>query len=481
MSVQRVLESNSFFFYLLRKKEGGIDTRLDNKQQLNRMVLPVPGDYKWSAKTYDFNGWMICDGRSLYRTDFPHLYSVLKYEFGGNDEYFNLPDCRGRTPCAIGEGVGLTPRVLGQYDGYETITLTVDQMPTHNHTITDPGHAHFYINQVNNQNTDNAFGTETAADETEHNQVTGNSTTGITINNTGLSAPHDNMQPSVFLGNVFIYSGAIPFEVLVLDDIREWLLDPDTNVIYTDAFTDTFTYSYDAIRNVIDNVSAGVMFRIRDGGSDMFDSPGGNFIWFGGDTLPLNDIPSVKVYFYNGEEESDEVPAVPYGTLYENPERNAGFFVSGPGIYPHLTMTYAVNGTTIIKAFGEVGTDGGGQVNNFNGTYVCDNGRSGQYWACINFGADEDDLKPTVGDVWFTVEHSDWNTNINNIDDGRKESDTDEYSHYVGVTGTNYILCKVLISRPQGVEITPALVTSFLSHYVQSMPATMGFHVPYYD
>lgn len=478
MSVQRVLESNSFFFYLLRKKEGGIDTRLDNKQQLNRMVLPVAGDYKWSARTYDFNGWMICDGRSISRTDFPHLYSVLKYQFGGENEFFNLPDCRGRTPCGVGQGAGLTPRALGDYYGSETITLTIDQMPTHNHSINDPGHAHTYVNQDSNQQTDNAFATQRAADDANNDRVTGTSTTGITINNAGSSAPHDNMQPSVFIGNLFIYSGATPFEVLILDDIREWLLDPDTNVIYTDAFTDTNLYTYDAITALIDKVSAGVMFRFRDGGGDMFDSPGGNFIWFGGDTLPLDDIPSVKVYFYYNEEDN-EVPAVPYGTLYENPDRTAGLYVSGPGIYPHLTMTYAVNGTTIIKAFGEVGTDGGGQVNNFNGTYTCDNGRSGQYWACINFGADGGVLKPTVGDVWFTVEHSDWNSSINNIDDGRKESDTDQYSHYVGVTGTNYILCKVLISRPRGVNITPALVSSFLSNYVQSMPTSMGFHVAY--
>jgi microcystin-dependent protein len=63
---------------------------------------------------------------------------------------------------------------------------------------------------VNNQNTDNAFSTETAADQADINQTTGTSTTGITINATGGDQPHNNIQPTLFMGNMFIYSG-IPY------------------------------------------------------------------------------------------------------------------------------------------------------------------------------------------------------------------------------------------------------------------------------
>jgi microcystin-dependent protein len=80
----------------------------------------------------------------------------------------------------------------------------------------NPGHTHSYINNTNDQSTDNAFSTETAADQVDLNQTTGSSTTGITINtkttgitvnNAGSSNPHNNMQPTVFIGHVFIYSG----------------------------------------------------------------------------------------------------------------------------------------------------------------------------------------------------------------------------------------------------------------------------------
>jgi microcystin-dependent protein len=91
--------------------------------------------------------------------------------------------------------------------GAETHTLTVGEMPSHSHGITDPGHTHGYVNNVNDQSTDNAFSTETAADQVDINATTGSSTTGITINNTGGGGAHNNMQPTIFMGNVFIHSG----------------------------------------------------------------------------------------------------------------------------------------------------------------------------------------------------------------------------------------------------------------------------------
>jgi hypothetical protein len=41
----------------------------------------------------------------------------------------------------------------------------------------------------------------------DYNQTTGSSVTGITINNTGGGGAHNIMQPTIFIGNVFIYSG----------------------------------------------------------------------------------------------------------------------------------------------------------------------------------------------------------------------------------------------------------------------------------
>lgn len=164
------------------------------------------GDLKYSVVSNDHNGWLKCDGRSLSRVNHPALFEAIGTAFGSADaDSFNLPDCRGRVLGAIGQGAGLTNRALGAAVGAETHTLTVGEMPSHSHSITDPGHTHAYVNNVNNQNTDNAFSSETAADDADLNQNTGSSTTGITINNTGGGGAHNNMQPTVFISNVFIF------------------------------------------------------------------------------------------------------------------------------------------------------------------------------------------------------------------------------------------------------------------------------------
>ena len=166
-----------------------------------------PGDLKYSAQNNDHNGWLKCDGRSLSRTLYAELFAVIGTSFGNDDaETFKLPDCRGRVLGSIGTGTGLTARSLGDKVGAETHTLTVGEMPSHSHGITDPGHTHSYVNNTNNQNTDNAFASETAADNADLSATTGSSTTGITVNNTGGGGAHNNMQPTIFISNVFMYS-----------------------------------------------------------------------------------------------------------------------------------------------------------------------------------------------------------------------------------------------------------------------------------
>ena len=56
------------------------------------------GEYKWSCKNEDFNGWLLCDGRSLPRETYQDLFNLIGTSFGSIDaDSFNLPDYRGRT------------------------------------------------------------------------------------------------------------------------------------------------------------------------------------------------------------------------------------------------------------------------------------------------------------------------------------------------------------------------------------------------
>jgi hypothetical protein len=78
------------------------------------------------------HGWLVCDGRSLARADYPQLFEAIKYKFGGDPskESFELPDLRGRFPLGAGTGgkwkdantsesFPLSDRQLGQGGGEE--------------------------------------------------------------------------------------------------------------------------------------------------------------------------------------------------------------------------------------------------------------------------------------------------------------------------------------------------------------------------
>jgi microcystin-dependent protein len=83
--------------------------------------------------------------------------------------------------------------------------MTVSEMPSHSHGVTDPGHNHSYTNNTNDQ-TVSALPGETAADNNDLSATTGTSTTGISINNTGSGTPFNVMQPTIFISNIFIFS-----------------------------------------------------------------------------------------------------------------------------------------------------------------------------------------------------------------------------------------------------------------------------------
>lgn len=171
------------------------------------LTTPEIGDIKQSAHSSDHNGWLKCDGTAISRTTYADLFAIIGTNFGAGNgtTTFNLPDARGRVLGTTGSGSGLTPRSLGANVGEESHTLTVGEMPVHSHGITDPGHTHNYVNNTNDQ-TVSALPGETAADQADLSATTGSSTTGITVNNAGGGGSHNNMQPTLFIGNTFIFA-----------------------------------------------------------------------------------------------------------------------------------------------------------------------------------------------------------------------------------------------------------------------------------
>jgi len=93
------------------------------------MIIIVP--YNFSPR-----GWAFCSGQILPIAQNTALFSLIGTTFGGNGQTtFALPDLRGRWPNSSGQGPGLSSYDLGQVGGSESTTITVNNMPAHNHQV----------------------------------------------------------------------------------------------------------------------------------------------------------------------------------------------------------------------------------------------------------------------------------------------------------------------------------------------------------
>jgi microcystin-dependent protein len=212
------------------------------------------GDYKYSASNQNKNGWLICDGSSLNIEDYPDLFEVIGFTFGGGEGTFNLPNYNGRIAGNVGNYD--TYHARGDGVGQDSYTLSVEQLPAHDHTgttnssttgITSSGttassgsHAHTYndayfaeaggsgstvlgtsgaIDYDNNFRWRAADGSWSATPQDITTSTNGahthtftanitdpGHTHTFTTNNTGEGATIDNMQATLFGGNLFIFA-----------------------------------------------------------------------------------------------------------------------------------------------------------------------------------------------------------------------------------------------------------------------------------
>lgn len=92
------------------------------------------GEIRLFSMGYVPQGWLPCDGRSMIVNNNQALFSLIGYNFGGSGANFNLPDLRGTAVVGAGSTAGNgIPSVVGQRAGTETVTLTLAEMPLHNH------------------------------------------------------------------------------------------------------------------------------------------------------------------------------------------------------------------------------------------------------------------------------------------------------------------------------------------------------------
>ena len=144
------------------------------------------GDYKFSAQTVDNGFWFNCDGRTLLISDYPELYAVIGTSFGYTNQYtFKLPKAQGRVVGIAGNPNTIygTTHSIGHSTGDEEHQISLNEMPSHTHSYTAPGGADTYDVELANQSCGTSAGTTGSA---------------------GGSDPMTIMQPTLFIGNLFI-------------------------------------------------------------------------------------------------------------------------------------------------------------------------------------------------------------------------------------------------------------------------------------
>lgn len=176
-------------------------------------------------KLFGFNfaprGWATCQGQLLSIAQNTALFSLLGTTYGGNGTTtFALPDLRGRVAVGMGQGPGLSSYTIGEIGGMENTTLTILQMPIHNHTATATTTAILTAEnaQATAQNPNGkclASGTPiyAEADANQNRQMAPNcinATTTVTIANAGGSQPVGIRQPYLALNYCIATEGIFP-------------------------------------------------------------------------------------------------------------------------------------------------------------------------------------------------------------------------------------------------------------------------------
>ena len=184
------------------------------------MTAPFIGELKAFGFNYAPRNYMFASGQLIAIAQNTALFSILGTTYGGNGtSNFALPNLNGAIPMGNGSGPGLTPRILGEVDGTETVTLLITEMPSHIHGastkvnptsttgMTDVPTAGYYVTRFLYE------GTSTA--NAWFKPASGPNPTPtllhpLSVGFTGGGQPHNNLQPLLVLNWCIAVRGLFP-------------------------------------------------------------------------------------------------------------------------------------------------------------------------------------------------------------------------------------------------------------------------------
>ena len=165
------------------------------------MAEPFLSEIRLMSFVFAPKGWALCNGQLLPINQNQALFSLLGTTFGGNGQTtFGLPDLRGRAPIHVGSG-----HTLGENGGEQAHTLSIAELPQHVHDW----HASASPATSNTPDSSSLLASSTA------DSAWGPATNLVamdagTIQNSGGSQPHLNMQPFLTLSFCIALQGIFP-------------------------------------------------------------------------------------------------------------------------------------------------------------------------------------------------------------------------------------------------------------------------------
>lgn len=169
------------------------------------MAQPYVGEIRMFAGNFAPAGWSFCDGQLMSIDENETLFQLIGTTYGGDGQStFALPNLQSRIPIHFGTGPGGITRQLAETDGTETETLSIQQLPVHNHALIASMGA----------GTQNAPGGEILASGSSVSvyrpQAPNQPLAAQTISTVGGSQPHENMVPFLCINFIISQFGIFP-------------------------------------------------------------------------------------------------------------------------------------------------------------------------------------------------------------------------------------------------------------------------------